>query len=204
MPTRGTTSMLMLSFSYTYFNPRAHEGHDGFLGGMGIWVVFQSTCPRGARRAAVSVASRQSEFQSTCPRGARRASRRAVPAAGNFNPRAHEGHDGHISCVGTAKQFQSTCPRGARLDKYGVILNLSDFNPRAHEGHDPGNLCKNHIYIFQSTCPRGARHTPLPPLATPVISIHVPTRGTTGLRNDACSNTPISIHVPTRGTTITM
>ena len=56
----------------------------------------------------------------------------------------------------------------------------SDFNPRAHEGHD--NILHVHMILktFQSTCPRGARRFYLLQFSIlQLISIHVPTRGTT-------------------------
>ena len=96
-----------------------------------------------------------------------------------FNPRAHEGHDrsGSPICIidpisihvptrgttwyryvrGVRWLFQSTCPRGARLR-----LFLYDL-----------------LMIFQSTCPRGARRSVTSVSCGQVISIHVPTRGTT-------------------------
>ena len=78
-------------------------------------------------------------------------------------------------------RFQSTFPRGERQ-------------------RDADDCCWN--TLFQSTFPRGERPTAQRlffDLKT--ISIHVPTRGTTGASERNHPFTHISIHVPTRGTT---
>ena len=62
----------------------------------GICDPFQSTRPRGARRASIRCALCRGRFQSTRPRGARR----------GFKQRCHE----------ICHLFQSTRPRGARPD----------------------------------------------------------------------------------------
>ena len=50
VPTRGTTSSAeFMGFSQD-FNPRAHEGHDFVFIKIIEKHIFQSTCPRGARR----------------------------------------------------------------------------------------------------------------------------------------------------------
>ena len=55
-----------------------------------------------------------------------------------------------------------------------------DFNPRAHEGHDRSVAYSVAPGTFQSTCPRGARlDVSLENGRIQLISIHVPTRGTT-------------------------
>ena len=79
--------------------------------------------------------------------------------------------------------FQSTCPRGARRRAAACHAALPYFNPRAHEGHDDVPL-----HVMQLT----------------LISIHVPTRGTTEPWTSKPRTMIISIHVPTRGTTITV
>ena len=77
-------------------------------------------------------------------------------------------------------EFQSTCPRGARRGSGRIVSNSR---------------------VFQSTCPRGARLQPQMELIKYIISIHVPTRGTTPWIINGQLVTSISIHVPTRGTT---
>ncbi len=91
-PTRGATNNFYAPVVTAGFNPRAHAGRDHRILEMHNTVLFQSTRPRGARRAsravhpllAVSIHAptrgatpnkrycrRQSTFQSTRPRGAR-------------------------------------------------------------------------------------------------------------------------------------
>ena len=92
VPTRGTTNLSAKRACRRYFNPRAHEGHDGDKVSPVVGIGFQSTCPRGARRYAIESASGEVDF----------------------NPRAHEGHDVALRGQAAAAVFQSTCPRGAR------------------------------------------------------------------------------------------
>ncbi len=76
------------------FNPRARVGRD--LGAGRFWVIdirFQSTRPRGARRAKTAQHYLAALFQSTRPRGAR-----LIPELFDL----------------TNDKFQSTRPRGAR------------------------------------------------------------------------------------------
>ena len=143
----------------------------------------------------------------------------------NFNPRAHEGHDLVIAPFAISRTFQSTCPRGARLTHPAVTAIPTNFNPRAHEGHDfvPAQHLQSLGYFnpraHEGHDPAGCRCHQV----TIIISIHVPTRGTTqcngnqsskhyfnpraheghdSLYWDLISKFHISIHVPTRGTTI--
>ena len=100
--------------------------------------------------------------------------------------------------------FQSTFPRGERRVCTGIISYTHGFNPRSHEGNDC-NLIKFHIIhdMFQSTFPRGERLDPVYFAATSLdVSIHVPTRGTTGVKQEFTRDAVVSIHVPTRGTTL--
>ena len=76
---------------------------------------FQSTPPRGRRRASGTLLQNMRQFQSTPPRGRRLMIRRQAHTRGNFNPRLREGGD-----AGTGK----TCRR------------KQDFNPRLREGGD--------------------------------------------------------------------
>ena len=119
-------------------------------------------------------------FQSTCPRGARHLFIHCIESFIDFNPRARVGHDSikdsfpfsssisiHVPAWGTTYPgivtttttiFQSTCPRGARP--------LHTAQPAVWQ-------------LFQSTCPRGARLGPRHPARLGAISIHVPAWGTT-------------------------
>ena len=97
-------------------------------------------------------------FQSTCPRGARlRVTGKSFKVI--FQSTCPRGARPQFAVVIFAVPlFQSTCPRGARLSNNFEILDTN---------------------LFQSTCPRGARlHVAVLGDAL-VISIHVPTRGTT-------------------------
>ena len=160
VPTRGTTTPYRGQQSeQSYFNPRAHEGHDPMKRTQhAAQIIFQSTCPRGARPTVIFTPVGSNKFQSTCPRGARLYENRSKFLYRNFNPRAHEGHDTGWEKIVKYRKFQSTCPRGARHPVHHRTPQPLYFNPRAHEGHDCHDW--NHH-----------GHTG--------ISIHVPTRGTT-------------------------
>ena len=60
-----------LRSTISHFNPRAHEGHDVVVIPVRFTILFQSTCPRGARLTHPETAVLLTDF----------------------NPRAHEGHD---------------------------------------------------------------------------------------------------------------
>ena len=78
-----------------------------------------------------------------------------------------------------------------------------DFNPRAHEGHDSdGGMCVIDELISIHVPTRGTTEYCLNKDAVSSISIHVPTRGTTPDAMQVQKVDIISIHVPTRGTTI--
>ena len=121
-------------------------------------------------------------FQSTRPRGARpgRHQRRFPP--GGFNPRAREGRDICSMCRFCGiSMFQSTRPRGARheLDK-SPVTRLS-FNPRAREGRDAVfRLSDRPDAGFNPRAREGrdlkARSRSLAEIA---VSIHAPARGAT-------------------------
>ena len=158
MPTRGTTDIILSKAYFHNFNPRAHEGHD--CANIQEWdiYIFQSTCPRGARRENHS-----------------------LPRAGcDFNPRAHEGHDALRALFPDAQVISIHVPtRGTTMNRC-MSFRTWYFNPRAHEGHD---LCR---YVHNPAChyfnPRAHEGHDFADIATATlsdISIHVPTRGTT-------------------------
>ncbi len=141
-------------------------------------------------------------FQSTFPRGERPFSSKMTQPLLYFNPRslvgnddkqAHEGlYSGHFnprSLVGNDKnakgsiafnKFQSTFPRGER-QRYSYHTKIYDnFNPRSLVGNDI-IACYHPIL--------------------PIISIHVPSWGTTVLGGTERTIVVISIHVPSWGTT---
>ena len=137
---------------------------------------FQSTCPRGARRAAAWIRCAEI-FQSTCPRGARPRTAHTTNQQRYFNPRAHEGHD------------------QTQLSRWWLWTH---FNPRAHEGHDfwkpflpqyyPISI---HVPTRGTTSSSSSRSSSSDP-----ISIHVPTRGTTTITSSVNVRLPFQSTCP--------
>ena len=83
--------------------------------------------------------------------------------------------------------------------RYGCMAN---FNPRAHEGHDALKELFPDMQIISIHVPtRGTTRQMKQTLLSLPISIHVPTRGTTWISTSQSRSWRISIHVPTRGTT---
>ena len=99
-------------------------------------------------------------FQSTFPRGERPSISVFVRISFNFNPRSLVGNDGKPKVSGIINsKFQSTFPRGERpLWLLGGDLRC-DFNPRSLVGNDQQQIHLLHRLL---------------------ISIHVPSWGTTG------------------------
>ena len=146
-PTWGATTVRQPAGALdSCFNPRAHVGRDdievvrGQVGCVSIhaptWgatalvssilnpTSFQSTRPRGARRATGVAVQNAGAFQSTRPRGARRSFITSLSGMVCFNPRAHVGRDAGVGMNGPLiSMFQSTRPRGARL----LYFNKSSF-----------------------------------------------------------------------------
>ena len=143
--------------------------------------IFQSTCPRGARpsksvrillkRISIHVPTRGTTVEGLCAAVAEDISIH-VPTRGTTIVRG-------LRIV--VSVFQSTCPRGARLARTFY----------------PSRECR-----FQSTCPRGAR--PIISANAP-RQIHFNPRAHEGHDDDVGAGGGggvISIHVPTRGTTL--
>ena len=137
VPAGGTTTMPRAKSALSYFNPRAHGGHDATIMVDGLMSSISIHVPTGGTTCNTSRLRIPLRFQSTCPRGARRdvlccirfgvTISIHVPTRGTTSwsvPAAEKG------------EFQSTCPRGARLATLTFIYDDSNFNPRAHEGHD--------------------------------------------------------------------
>ena len=122
--------------------------------------TFQSTFPRGERPSRPRFPSRIRLFQSTFPRGERPPAAKAPAAIANFNPRSLVGNDSGPPVI---------------------FISSRNFNPRSLVGNDGSQPFKNFMsLLFQSTFPRGERRSfpqPHPPVY--VISIHVPSWGTT-------------------------
>ena len=75
------------------FNPRTHEGCDGYKGLSRTAPLFQSTHPRGVRPKIPRPVDYSLEFQSTHPRGVRLQEYSVQTDSTSFNPRTHEGCD---------------------------------------------------------------------------------------------------------------
>ena len=142
------------------FNPRARAGRDYDDQDLRVLMTqFQSTRPRGARRACGVISSLRMTVSIHAPaRGA--TTRASVPPYQNgFNPRARVGRD---------------------LSAAWQIMSVSCFNPRARAGRDavvdhdsvrmidvsihaPArgatllSMLRAQLVEFQSTRPRGAR-----------------------------------------------
>ena len=144
----------------------------------------------------------------------------------DFNPRSHEGNDNSfIVLLSCFYIFQSTFPRGERLIQMSANLSSVVFQSTFPRGERQNSLSEyKDKNGFQSTFPRGERRVSIfTPrrrpnnfnprshegndvnllIVTPLllISIHVPTRGTTRKPFPHFNRYIISIHVPTRGTT---
>ena len=79
-------------------------------------------------------------FQSTLPRGERHFCRSHDPVPAYFNPRSHEGSDGHLPCLGFICGISIHAPtRGATLLTCKLQELSAYFNPRSHEGSDDCN-----------------------------------------------------------------
>ena len=191
------------------FNPRAREGRDlPEHVGRKVGRLFQSTRPRGARRATPALSSCISLFQSTRPRGARQPGPGVVTSRREAfqSTRPRGARRGRICSAPLHDAFQSTRPRGARPCSAPSPPKPSrSFNPRAREGRDPlvcyvltsagrvsihapargataTSSCRRSFSAFQSTRPRGARRALSAPAVTPhVVSIHAPARGATSV-----------------------
>ena len=147
--------------------------------------MFQSTRPRGARRAVTAPTASTSRFQSTRPRGARPLAD-AVVIAGiyGFNPRAHVGRDKVYIRGGKNNEVSIHAPT------WGATKRFERDVVRA---------------LFQSTRPRGARPTtPTAQRWTSNVSIHAPTWGATlgFIKQDTYDK--VSIHAPTWGATLVL
>ena len=104
--------------------------------------LFQSTCPRGARRTGDVFQMCRDDFN---PRAHEGHDWQHIIVSlhryvHNFNPRAHEGHDGYWKHAFRTGPISIHVPtRGTTEDELQEMIN-SYFNPRAHEGHDPVSL----------------------------------------------------------------
>ena len=142
---------------------------------------FQSTFPRGERRAAIAIGVLLYKFQSTFPRGERHIPAKDMIFIFEFQstfPRGERRNLQHY--VEQQIEFQSTFPRGERRFSARDSAQHKNFNPRSRVGNDrddTGNESDDdisiHVPAWGTTRQCGRR------LQLPKISIHVPAWGTT-------------------------
>ena len=168
----------------TDFNPRAYTRHDS------------TRLRRGAAGQG---------FQSTCLHEARRLRGDVHGDGGDFNPRAYTRHDGGDDfMVGQWILFQSTCLHEARLRITGWRARANRFQSTClHEARHARCGGRRRQRRFQSTCLHEAR--PWSRTGFQPTGYFNPRAYT---RHDVTScavdmSILISIHVPTRGTTQT-
>ena len=188
---------------------------------------FQSTHPSGVRRLRQFQHKRLHVISIHAPQwGATSCPTRGRRAACDFNPRTPVGCDWRkTGRTRYSRIFQSTHPSGVRpvVSSDGTLSRY--FNPRTPVGCDSQRLpkrCTKRTFQsthpsgvrllslsrrriseqFQSTHPSGVRLAPaLGTRANPVISIHAPQWGATGLLFVGHARPLISIHAPQWGAT---
>ncbi len=145
------------------FNPRARAGRDRRPHREGLRChQFQSTRPRGARRASPpGRVSKTTLFQSTRPRGARPTfaefDDRKRPVSIHAPARGATWWHGRDSCL--LLGFNPRARAGRDWTTSANTSSPSSFNPRARAGRDVIVIAyKRGNGWFQSTRPRGARH----------------------------------------------
>ena len=187
------------------FNPRSHEGNDTFNAGTYTPGSVSIHVPTRGTTSLDFVRSFSVVFQSTFPRGERRAEHANtffemtvsihVPTRGTTMGWCK---DIWKAIVSIHVPTRGTTPRNPTYDNPD-----RSFNPRSHEGNDAyemNTVCVR-IYVSIHVPTRG---TTLPEAARYFwedVSIHVPTRGTTEAAGCLDRQSRVSIHVPTRGTT---
>ena len=165
------------------FNPRSHEGNDS----PDFQALLFRCCfnPRSheGNDAKFDIRPLDADgFQSTFPRGERHAGEYSHGFyILRFNPRSHEGNDSILDDYYMPQMaFQSTFPRGERRFLFSCKLLLYSFNPRSHEGNDSFPYYPpKRKGRFNPRSHEGNDSVPehFSPLS--IVSIHVPTRGTT-------------------------
>ena len=108
-----------------------------------------------------------------------------------------------LETVETISGFQSTFPQGERPSPARRDLSeRAGFNPRSHKGNDhESGKCAESIQCFNPRSHKGNDHVDYFCFYEFLVSIHVPTRGTTTQSDALRAKITVSIHVPTRGTT---
>ena len=161
------------------FNPRARVGHDISKCAVFRCGVFQSTCPRGARRRDAAE-PRGAGISIHVPAWGTTGPRTRAGLVTHFNPRARVGHDGLLDLDLATVVISIHVPAWGTTLTTTPTRSAPNFNPRARVGHDRAVRVGKH--------PCG-------------ISIHVPAWGTTRRYKGGLPTYHISIHVPAWGTT---
>ena len=123
-----------------------------------VTIVFQSTCPRGARPPHTTHRHSAQHFNPRAHEGHDKPSGSSSSVSGYFNPRAHEGHDAIYLISLKSSSISIHVPtRGttALLAGSGSTQQISIHVPT--RGTTANNFAERGIIPFQSTCPRGAR-----------------------------------------------
>jgi len=144
------------------FNPRLREGGDDLRQSVTpANYMFQSTPPRGRRRALPHRPPNRKCFNPRLREGGDMERSEFTFIQRSFNPRLREGGDEKLSRPLTPLQlFQSTPPRGRRHTRGWCGHYQKSFNPRLREG---GDCFIDHIRRFQD------------------VSIHASAREATGV-----------------------
>ena len=116
--------------------------------------IFQSTCPRGARRiphsvVGIVVISIHVPTRGTTP------SLSGFLVLTNFNPRAHEGHDLGYDPIGKCHAISIHVPTRGTTRRIRRQRPDHNFNPRAHEGHDKSPIGITRVSYFNPRAHEG-------------------------------------------------
>ena len=143
-----------------HFNPRPHKGDDFSCGDLNFAVQISIHVPTRGTTIHVPTRGTTKRISIHVPtRGTTAWPKAAFSAFADFNPRPHKGDDfPQQPLFWNRILFQSTSPQGGRPIYCCRWISSIYFNPRPHKGDD------------QSYWSFAANH---------LISIHVPTRGTT-------------------------
>ncbi len=144
------------------FNPLAREGRDDKLLRVNILHVISIHSPARGETTRTVFPPLSPKFQSTRPRGARRASAGTRQPLTHFTPRAREGRDIRVSTSARLFGYFNPLAREGRDSPSALALvSTFYFNPLAREGRDGNHRqASPNPNRFQSTRPRGARLCP--------------------------------------------
>ena len=153
----------------------------------------------------MAIVATQQTFQSTFPQGERRSSSSSAWCLHNdFNPRSHKGNDDFVDDGQLRIEISIHVPtRGTTLSLFIRYCLNCDFNPRSHKGNDEFKGIKfSDLELFQSTFPQGERRCLTFSGSSSCNFNPRSHKGNDTLPSFPCLPFLISIHVPTRGTTV--